>query len=392
MKVAFNATSLLSPLTGIGQYSRHLAIGLDGRADIEALYFYGAIWSQRVRPTPMPGASRIFPWLRSNLPFSYAMRRALQCTQFTRQTASAHFDLYHEPNILPLPFDGPTILTVHDLSWIRHPEAHPAERVRAMNKYFPPGLERAARVLTDSDFVRRELMSVFAVPTERINVVPLGVEPLFRPCSAAQTLGVLQALGLNHGHYFLAVGTMEPRKNLEVALNAYSRLPREIRKHFPLVLAGMKGWNSAELDRRISTMTRNGEVRLLGYLPRPDLAIVIAGSTTLVFPSLYEGFGLPPLEAMACGVPVISSNAASMPEVIGETGVLLDPQDTDGMTQAMANLAGAPEERRRLGLLALERSKLFTWETCVDATVDAYYQTLNIAANVRSTPKAPIGA
>lgn len=345
-----------------------------------------------MRPAPIPGAGRIFPWLRRNLPFSYSLRRMVQCTQFARHAASAGFDLYHEPNILPLPFDGPTVITVHDLSWIRHPEAHPSERVRAMNTYFPPGLARAARILTDSDFVRRELMSVFGVPAGKINVVPLGVESLFQPCSTAQTLSVLQPLGLSHGHYFLAVGTMEPRKNLGVALNAFARLPPDIRKHFPLVLAGMKGWNSAELDRRISTMTSNGEVRLLGYLPRRDLAIVIAGSTTLVFPSIYEGFGLPPLEAMACGVPVISSNAASMPEVIGETGLLLDPQDTEGMTLALARLASAPEERTRLGLLALERSRLFTWDSCVEATVDAYRQTLGINDGVRSNPRAPIRA
>ncbi len=308
-----------------------------------------------------------------------------QTARFTRHATPACFDLYHEPNILPLPFDGPTVITVHDLSWIRHPEAHPLERVRAMNRYFPAGLARASRVLTDSAFVKQELADLFRFPSEKIAIVPLGVEPLFQPLSAAQTQDVLQRLKLVHGEYFLAVGTLEPRKNLGVALDAYMRLPDDIRCRFPLVLAGMKGWNGTALEQRLDALSRTGELRLPGYLPRGDLAGLIAGATTLVFPSLYEGFGLPLLEAMACGVPAISSNAASMPEVVGDTGMLLDPQDVEGMTQAMTRMTSAPEERCQLGYLALERSKRFTWAACVDGTLRAYHHALGAA---RSADKA----
>jgi alpha-1,3-rhamnosyl/mannosyltransferase len=377
MRIAFNATALLSPLTGIGQYSRQIATGLTSSPGIEPAFFYGATWSREVRPEPLPGAGRILPWLRNNIPFAYALRRIAQSQQFTRYAKPARFDLYHEPNILPLPFDGPTVITVHDLSWIRHPEAHPKERVRAMNRYFPAGLARANGILTDSIFVKKELITLFGVPAEKIKVIPLGVESLFRPLSADQTQTVLQRFGLIHGHYFLAVGTLEPRKNLPVALDAYARLPSTLRQHFPLVLAGMKGWHSTSLEHRIDTLSRAGEIRLPGYLPRTDLAQLIAGATALVFPSIYEGFGLPPLEAMACGVPVISSNAAAMPEVIGETGILLDPQDVDGMTQAMLWLANTPSDRSRLGGQAQERSKYFSWQACVEKTISAYQQTLS---------------
>lgn len=372
MRVAFNATSLLSPLTGIGQYSRELAGGLISQPDIDADFFYGAAWSRRVRSAPLPGAGRILPWLRSHIPFSYGLRRMVQTARFTRHATPARFDLYHEPNILPLPFAGPTVITVHDLSWIRHPQAHPVERVRAMNRYFPAGLARASRVLTDSAFVKQELVDLFRFPSKMITVVPLGVEPLFRPLSAAQTQEVLQRLKLVHGQYFLAVGTLEPRKNLGLALDAYLRLPADLRRRFPLVLAGMKGWNGTALEQRLDALSRTDELRLPGYLPRGDLAAVIAGATTLVFPSLYEGFGLPLLEAMACGVPVISSNASSMPEVVGDTGVLLDPRDVVGMTQSMARMASDQADRSRLADLALERSKRFTWAACVEGTVDAY--------------------
>ncbi len=132
------------------------------------------------------------------VPYSYELSRLIQQHRFAQYTQKQAFDLYHAPNVLPLPFDGPTVITVHDLSWIRYPQAHPPERVRAMNKYFQPGLERASLILTDSEFVKRELMEVFGVKPERIRPVLLGVEALFQPRSADQTRGVLDAHGLVH--------------------------------------------------------------------------------------------------------------------------------------------------------------------------------------------------
>jgi glycosyltransferase involved in cell wall biosynthesis len=300
----------------------------------------------------------------------------IQSTRFRRMAKTTDFDLYHEPNILPLPFEGPTVITVHDLSWIRHPDAHPAERVNAMNRYFPARLTRANLVITDSLFVKNELMELFHFSEEKICVIPLGVEPLFRPRSAHETQTTLARWGLKHGGYFLAVGTMEPRKNLQTALDAYGRIPADLRENFPLVLAGMKGWNSADLEARIRDLATGGQLLNLGYLPRPDLANVVAGATALVFPSIYEGFGLPLLEAMACGVPVISSNASSMPEVVGDTGFLLDPHDVDGMTQAIVQMASAPSDRLTLSKKALDRSKSFTWSACLEQTIDAYRRVL----------------
>jgi glycosyltransferase involved in cell wall biosynthesis len=377
MRVAFNATSLLSPLTGIGQYSRQLALGLANHDNIEADFFYGAVWRKQVRGAPLPGPVGLAPWLRSHVPFSYELRRLVQNTRFTQYAKKQAFDLYHEPNILPLPFRGPTVITVHDLSWIRYPEAHPIERVRAMDQHFKLGLERAALILTDSEFVKRELMAVFGVQSERIRTVLLGVEDLFHPRSVEQTRTVLNAHGLTHGQYILAVGTLEPRKNLSVALRAFTQLPPELRKRFPLVLAGMKGWHTSKLEQQIAPLVTSGGVRLLGYLPREDLATVIAGATALVYPSVYEGFGLPPLEAMACGVPVITSNVSSIPEVVGNTGLMLDPQDVDGFAEAMQLIVTAPELRADMATKALARSHEFSWASCVRETVDAYKWVLN---------------
>jgi glycosyltransferase involved in cell wall biosynthesis len=377
MRVAFNATSLLSPLTGIGQYSRQLALGLASHDDIDAEFFYGAVWSKQVRDAPLPGPAGLVPWLRKYVPFSYELRRLVQSNRFAQYSQKQAFDLYHEPNILPLPFRVPTVITVHDLSWIRYPETHPVARVRAMDKYFQPGLEHASLILTDSEFVKRELIEVFGVQPERIRPVLLGVEALFHPRSADETRTVLNAHGLAHGQYLLAVGTLEPRKNLAVALRAFMQLAPQLRKRFPLVLVGMRGWHTSALEQQIAPLVAAGEIRLLGYLPREDLATIIAGATTLIYPSIYEGFGLPPLEAMACGVPVIASNVSSLPEVVGDTGLMIDPQDVEGLACAIERLVNAPELRQALSQKALQRSAMFTWSCCVEQTVDAYRAVLN---------------
>lgn len=372
VRIAFNATALLSPLTGIGQYGYQLALGLASRSDMHVDFLYGIRWSREVLDSPLPMPLGAIPWLRSHLPYTYELRRLVQNKRFAQHAKKHSIALYHEPNIVPLAFDGPTIITVHDLSWIRYPEAHPIERVRAMNKYFQPGLERAALILTDSEFVKCELMDVFGVQPERICPVLLGVEALFHPRSADETRTILQAHGLVHGQYLLAVGTLEPRKNLSVALLAFMQLAPSTRKRYPLVLVGMKGWHASALEKQIAPLIAAGEIHQLGYLSRGDLATIVAGATTLVYPSIYEGFGLPPLEAMACGVPVISSNVSSIPEVVGDTGVMLDPQDVDGIATAMAALINAPDLRDSMSHKALARSAQFTWANCVNQTIGAY--------------------
>ncbi len=165
---------------------------------------------------------------------------------------------------------------------------------------------------------------------------------------------------------------MEPRKNLEFALDAHARLPHSLRRQYPLVLSGMRGWNSSRLEERIRDMDKDPALLNVGYIARTDLANLIAGATALVFPSIYEGFGLPLVEAMACGVPAISSNAASMPEVLGDSGILLNPHDVDGMTQAMLRFATSPSERSKFGEKALERSRSFSWSACIRRTIEAY--------------------
>lgn len=385
MRIALNATALLSPLTGIGQYTYQLAKGLQATPGLELDLFYGNGWSKELRDQPLHGIAAIKSLLKWVVPDHYSVSRFLQQNKFTAGGRCNHADVYHEPNFLAFKCNAPTIITVHDLSWIRYPQTHPPERVRAMNKYFEPGLRRAALILTDSEFVKHELMDVFGVQPGLIRTVPLGVEPWFRPRSAEETLPVLSRHSLIHGQYLLAVGTLEPRKNLQVALRAYLQLAPQARWRYPLVLVGMKGWHTSELEEQIAPLLQTGEVRQLGYLSREEMATVIAGALTLIYPSIYEGFGLPPLEAMACGVPVIASEVSSLPEVVGDTGLLINPHDAEAVAQAIQRLITDPGARQHLAQKALARSGEFTWEKCVAQTIDAYRQVLKGRLNGAST-------
>lgn len=374
LRVAFNGAPLLSPLTGIGQYSKSLLQGLDMRADVSTLKFYGLGWSEEIRKPGLPGVASI-RWkeiARKLVPNAYDIIRWGKQWRFSSGIQKFKPDIYHEPNFLAHRFDGPSVITVHDLSWIRYPETHPVARVRAMDKFFEPGLRRASRVITDSEFVKQELIELFGIRPEIIHPVLLGADGLFAPLDAVQTQTVLQGLSLTHGHYLLAVGTLEPRKNLQVALEAYASLPTKLRERFPLVLVGMKGWKTSNLEQKLAPMVASGQVRQLGYLSREDLATVMAGATAMVYPSIYEGFGLPLLESMACGVPVIASNVSSIPEVVGDGGLLLDPFDAQALAQKMVQLLENDVFRSQLADRALARSRLFSWTKCTDQTIDVY--------------------
>ncbi|AMO25459.1 hypothetical protein UC35_14350 [Ramlibacter tataouinensis] len=374
--MVFGGAALTVPLTGVGQYSFQLASRLARDPALDMLFFYGREFGREVRAGGSPRVLRSRRWVRDIVPNVYTMQRWLRQRRFDAGMRAGQFDLYHEPNFLPLRFDGPIVLTVHDLSWVRYPQTHPAERVRDMDRYFEPGLRRATLVLTVSEFVRRELIEVFGLAPQRVLAIPNGLDPVFRPMPAPATRDVLAAHGLSHGAYFLSLGTLEPRKNIETTLRAYARLPQELRQRLPLVLAGMKGWRTSAIDSVMAPLLASGQVRLLGFVEREALAAVTAGALALVYPSLYEGFGLPPLEAMGCGVPAIVSNVSSLPEVVGDAGIQVAPMDDAQLADAMRGLAEDAGLRARLSLRSLERAAAFTWDRCAAETKAAYARAL----------------
>lgn len=384
LRVGFNATPLLSPLTGIGNYIVHLGAALAASGDVDAYSFYGYRWRHEPPCVPASGprgriTQRMRDLIRPLVPFKRELRRAQQQPLFARGLRRHAIALYHEPNYIPIRYDVPVVTTIHDLSWLRYPETHPADRVRWLERAMPRALADSAAVLVDSEFVRQEVLATFGVDPARVHTAYLGVSPVFRPRGDAETRVTLRALGLAHGEYVLAVGTIEPRKNIRHVLEAYARLPDATRKRHPLVIAGAKGWRAADLRSALRVLVERGFIRFLGHVPDDDLPILYAGAAAFVFASIYEGFGLPPLEAMASGVPVLVAERASLPEVTGDAALKIDPARPDDTAVKLASLLDDKEIHGDFACRGLARAAGFTWDACAQATLRVYRSIIGIA-------------
>lgn len=370
MRIAFNASILRAPRTGIGQYLVELVRALAPDPELELQLFNGWSWQAQLPAAALPGYSRLSALVKRGVPNVYALRRLVEQLRFSRK--SAYADLYHEPSLWPFEFDGPMVMTMHDLTHVHYPLTQPADRLAAIERYAARGIQRAQRILVDSCFIRDELCRHYGVAADRVVVAPLGCAARFHPRSPERLVGRLATLGLQPGRYLLCVGTLEPRKNLQLALRAHTRLPAALRQRYPLVLAGMPGWKAEQLAEPLRRALAGGQVRLLGYQDDDCLAELFAGARLLLFPSLYEGFGLPVLEAMASGTPVILCRNSALPEVAGDAGLYIDPLDDAMCAAAIESLVEDQalwDARRDAGLA---RAKDFTWARCAHTTAAVY--------------------
>jgi glycosyltransferase involved in cell wall biosynthesis len=389
MRVIFNSLPALKPKTGVGHYAANLLAGLrEALADGQVYSFprgvlkKAARFGQKLatgRPAGPPPSGRLPGGLtRQTGRLLRSLGRGCFQSGFTWACRRHRFDVYHEPNFIPWASDVPTVVTLHDLSVIRYPQWHPADRVEYHERHFRHGLEHAAHCLTVSEFSRRELVRLMGVPPERVTAVHNGVGPQFRPLPQEDVTVVRQKLGLP-ANYLLHGGTIEPRKNLLTLLEAYVSLPGPLRERHPLLLVGGWGWSTEPVRVFLHEKGATAGVIHLGYLPAEDLPAVYNGAHALVYPSYYEGFGLPPLEMMACGGAVIASSAEALREVLPASACFIDPGDLDGWREALARVLTDEDWRRSQRAGAEAFARRYSWRRCAEQTLAVYRRTSQAA-------------
>ncbi|MCL6502612.1 MAG: glycosyltransferase family 4 protein [Pirellulales bacterium] len=380
MRVIVNGMPVLRQRTGIGQYSSYLLRALAAVGRLEEIGVFDGRRVQslpefdrhcQVRPMRWPG------WLqRCARHATYPLRRAVDAwhaARLQRQTASGRWTLYHETCYVAPRCGLPLVVTVHDLCHVRFPQFVPSARRRWLELRLAETLRRASAVLADSHFTRRELLHFYPwLDAQRVLVAHLGVDrQQFRP-RAREEISQLRRRYCLPPRFILYTGTLEPRKNLQGLLEAYCMLRPGVQREYPLVLAGALGWHDGVFRSRLHKLRDQGMLRELGYVPQSQLGPLMAAATVFCFPSLYEGFGLPPLEAASCGTPVLCSHTASLPEVMGDAAWYVDPLSPGAIATSLERLLDDPALRATLRERGLALAGQYTWEACAQQTLKAY--------------------
>jgi glycosyltransferase involved in cell wall biosynthesis len=296
----------------------------------------------------------------------------LERTAMTAELARFRLDILHSPDFIP-PRRGARrhVITVHDLNFLHYPDLLTAESRRYYNDQIETAVQQADHILADSAATKTDLVTMIGVPPEKITVHMLGVEEKFHPVDEETLRAFYRAYELPAG-YILFVGTFEPRKNIAGLLQAYQELLKTLPDAPPVVLAGRRGWMFEETMTRIRQMGLDAHILWRENIPDAALPALYNGARVLVTPSFYEGFGLPALEAMACGTVPIVSNRSSLPEVVGDVGLQINPDDPATLTQALYHTLTNPTWLHTMQTAALERARLFTWEQTAATTLSVY--------------------
>jgi glycosyltransferase involved in cell wall biosynthesis len=393
MRVIFNQWPTRGAKTGVGQYASQLLRSLKEMGS-EEIVAYPADWVMSLEREYHHLAAYLaqvrsrFPRMKMRGPnaalCAIARRAALGVSRLAKASmARLHaraffgrrYDLYHEPNFIPFPSSLPTVTTFHDLSAITHPEWHPSERLCWFDSSLDRALAQSSHFLTVSEFTRQEMIRLLGVAPDRVTCTYNGVRRGLRPLPAEEVGAGLRRLGFPD-RYLLYLGTIEPRKNVLRLLSAYCSLPETLRGTWPLLLVGTWGWK-AERERDFYLReARHRGVLHIGYVSDDDLAVVYNGARALIYPSYYEGFGLPPVEMMACGGAVLASTAAALVETIGSQAHLVEPEDTDAWRSALLQVTQNDDWCHSLQAGAVAAAQSYTWEQCAFETLRVYRSVL----------------
>ena len=307
-------------------------------------------------------------------PFVRTWEHRWRGARLSRQVRKGDWSLYHEPNFIAPRIPVPTVVTVHDVSFVKYPEFMPADRQAWLRRQIPRTLERACAVLTPTAHIRRELLRLWpATDPARVCVTYEGVDARFdaSPADPARVADLLSRYRLPR-RFVLYMGTLEPRKNIQGLVRAFGLLKPALQKDFPLVLAGMPGWRKEHFAASLEDLRSRGVLFEAGYVAHEDVPLLMKAAAVFCFPSLDEGFGLPPLEAAACGTPVVSSDRGALPEVMAGAAVYVDPGSPENIADGLSRVLEDSSLQRRLAAAGPRRAAFFTWEHCIEQTLAAY--------------------
>ncbi|HEV2884275.1 MAG TPA: glycosyltransferase family 1 protein [Pyrinomonadaceae bacterium] len=371
MRIGIDGIPLATPKSGIGHYTFELARGVAQLAPDDDFELIAPVSLELEADGAIPSNLRAI-----HSPVNALRRRwwTIGLPLYVRQT---RLGLFHGTNYnVPLWQRCPTVVTIHDLSLLLHSETHREDLVRRARKRFPTMTRIANRIITDSESVKREIAEHLNVEASRITAVPLAARRAFHPRSPDKSSATRHKLGVEDD-FILFVGTVEPRKNLLTLVRAFDQLISTTQVRPQLVIAGQKGWLSEELYAFVEKSTLKDRILFTNYVTDEDLSALYSSCRVCVYPSLYEGFGLPPLEAMACGAPVITSRIPVIMETTADAAMLITPTDVRDLTAALAKMFDDPNTRAHYAESGLKRSSEFTWEKTARKTLEVYREALS---------------
>lgn len=376
MRIGIDYTAALRQGAGIGRYTRQLVralLALDTRNEYVLLTASGGLRATHlsfqsiaehanVRRIDLPLSDRSLNilWHRLRLPLWVEL-------------VSGALDVFHSPDFaLPPVHRARTLLTVHDLSFMRVPECSAPGLRSYLLRVVPASVRRADVVLADSESTRMDMIELLGVDPDRVRVIYAGVEPCFQRVRDQSVLEAVRNRYRLPARFVLGLGTLQPRKNFERLIAAYAQMRGEARSGLKLVIAGGLGWMCEGIFRRVEELGLQDEVLFPGYVADEDLPALYSMAEVFAFPSLYEGFGLPPLEAMACETPVVASNVSSLPEVLGDAALSVDPLDVPALAQAMLRVLNDAALRAALVRRGVAQARKFTWEQAAGKLLEVY--------------------
>ncbi len=381
MRIGIDGIPLATPKTGIGHYTFELARSLARLLPDDECQLVAPV------PVDLEGQNQGIE-LPANLSTVYAPVNALRRRWWTiglpLYIRRNNLSLFHGTNYnLPLWQRCPTVVTIHDLSLLLHSDTHQEHLVRRARMRLPTMTRIATRIITDSESVKREICAHLGVKPAKVTAVPLAPRRAFRPADESQARATRRRLGVEDD-FILFVGTVEPRKNLVSLVRAFDELLRTTDLRPQLVIAGPKGWLTEGLFANVEWSARTERILFTGYVPDQDLRALYSSCRVSVYPSVYEGFGLPPLEAMACGAPVITSRIPVIMETVGTNARLIEPSDVRELTAALVELLTDADARAHFSAVGLQRAAEFTWERTARTTLEVYREALDAARTVRT--------